>query len=271
MEYKDNEIDINSIENVVNKNTKFVSIAHITNVFGYQNNIKKIVKKIRSISKDIIIGIDAAQSAGHAIIDVQDWDIDFLVFSGHKIYGPTGIGVLWVKENLITKIKPILLGGSMGNNVCVNSLSYEAKNFPHNLEGGTPNVAGIFGLNAALKYMMKIGVENIYKHESEIRNYAIKKFETVLKEKVIIHNKNAHGTTLVFSIKGVNSHDATSHLGHINNIVMRSGEHCAKILKNRIGDEKMIRASFALYSSKEDVDILVDAIKNENDYLGDIF
>ncbi len=261
IKYIELENDIVTIENVIKSitpKTKVISIAHITNVIGDERPIKEITKYAHN--KGILVVLDAAQSIPHKKVDVKDLDIDFMVFSGHKVCGPTGIGVLYGKYNLLERLKPQNVGGGM-NNDFESNMKYKYKNLPYKLEAGTPNIAGVIGLGSAISYINKIGIDNIEKYVLDLRQYAIEK---MLKLKNIeIYNKNIKSSTIVFNVKGVFSQDASTYLNK-NGINVRAGNHCAKILKDEIGVTNTCRISFYFYNTKEEVDALIKVLEEED-------
>ena len=261
IKYIELENDIVTIENVIKSitpKTKVISIAHITNVIGDERPIKEITKYAHN--KGILVVLDAAQSIPHKKVDVKDLDIDFMAFSGHKVCGPTGVGVLYGKYNLLDRLKPQNVGGGM-NNDFESNMKYKYKNLPYKLEAGTPNIAGVIGLGSAINYINKIGIDNIEKYVLDLRQYAIEK---MLKLKNIeIYNKNIKSSTIVFNVKGVFSQDTSTYLNK-NGINVRAGNHCAKILKDEIGVTNTCRISFYFYNTKEEVDSLIKVLEEED-------
>ena len=260
IKYIELENDIVTIENVIKSitpKTKVISIAHITNVIGDERPIKEITKYAHN--KGILVVLDAAQSIPHKKVDVKDLDIDFMAFSGHKVCGPTGIGVLYGKYNLLDRLKPQNVGGGM-NNDFESNMKYKYKNLPYKLEAGTPNIAGVIGLGSAINYINKIGIDNIEKYVLDLRQYAIEK---MLKLKNIeIYNKNIKSSTIVFNVKGVFSQDTSTYLNK-NGINVRAGNHCAKNLKQETGVQNSLRVSLYFYNTESDIDNLVELLSNK--------
>ena len=242
-------------------NTKIVSIAHVTNVLGYIADLDMISRVVHQY--DAILAVDGAQSVPHLPIDVKKYNIDFLSFSGHKMMGPTGIGVLYGKNELLNKMDPFMTGGGMNSrfDMCGNVSYYNA---PEKFEAGTQNLEGIYGLNAAVKYLMKIGLDNVRKHEIEIRKYAIESLKKL--DNVILYNEHADAGIITFNIKGVFAQDAATYLNS-KGVAVRSGHHCAKLLTNRLGTYSTLRASTYLYTTKEEIDKFVEACKTGGDFL----
>ena len=241
---------------VITPNTKIVSLAHVTNTVGDVRNLEEIGKHLKE--KGIYFVVDAAQSAGHRKIDVEKMNIDFLAFSAHKMLGPTGTGVLYGKEELLEKMKPLNYGGGM-NNFFESDFSREYKSIPTRFEAGTQNIEGVIGLGAAIDYLNSIGFEKIEKHESELRKYLIDKLLQI--ENIEILNKESEAGNVLFNIKGVFSQDTAIFLDNYN-ICVRAGNHCAKLLKDELGIKNTCRISLYLYNTKEEIDRLIDVLKN---------
>jgi cysteine desulfurase/selenocysteine lyase len=242
----------------ITKNTKIVTFCNISNVFAYNIDINKITEKIKEINKNIIIVIDATQSIPHMKIDTKKANIDYLVFSGHKMLGPTGIGVLYCNKKHLLTTEPLRLGGGMNTNVTKNSFTFA--NAPDKFEGGTHNIAGIIGLNAAINFINRIGIENIEEHEMKLKNYINKKFSEI--KNIEFYNSFAKFPICIFNMKGIYPQDLASFLAH-NKIIVRSGTMCAKLQHNISNNEVgYVRASFYLYNDEKDVDKLVKLLKN---------
>ena len=241
--------------------TKIVSLAGATNVLGYSIDIPTIAKLVHEVGAYFIV--DGAQSVPHLKTDFKGWDIDFLAFSAHKMCGPTGIGCLIGKYELLKTMKPLLLGGGM-NEMFYKDGSYTLLNPPASLEAGTQNLAAISGFMEAVKFIQSLGIDNIHEHDVELHNYAINKLKG--NDKVIIYNADADSGNIVFNIKDVFAQDESTLLNY-HGIAVRSGNHCAKMLVNYIGLPYTCRASTYLYTTKEDIDALVEAINNGGDIL----
>lgn len=258
IELENGIVTLENVKKAITDKTKVISLAHITNVLGDERPIKEIVKYAHE--KNILVVLDAAQSIPHIKVDVNDLDVDFLGFSGHKICGPTGIGVLYGKYELLEKMKPQNVGGGM-NNDFESDKTYRYKKIPYRLEAGTPNIAGVIGLSTALKYINNIGIENIKKYVNELRKYAIDKLQKL--ENIELYNKDIESSTIVFNVKGVHSQDTATYLNK-HGICVRAGNHCAKILKEELGVTNTCRISLYFYNSKEDIDKLIEVLNNEN-------
>ena len=208
--------------------------------------------------KGAIVIVDASQSIPHTKVDVQDLDADFLVFSGHKMFAPLGIGVLYGKKELLNKMPPFLMGGDMIEYVYEQNTTYAP--LPNKFEAGTQNVEGVVGLGAAIDYIESIGYETINKVEQEVTEYAVNELSKLnFIEMYVTPNKQNHSSVISFNVKGVHPHDVASILD-VNGVCIRSGNHCAQPLLRYMGMDSTCRASFSIYNTKEDVDKLVDAL-----------
>lgn len=251
------EISDKEIENKITDRTKVVAITHVSNVLGTINNVKKIINFAHK--KGAVVIVDASQSIPHIKIDVQDLECDFLVFSGHKILAPLGIGVLYGKKELLNKMTPFLMGGDMIEYVYEQETTFAQ--IPNKFEAGTQNVGGVVGLGAAIDYIEKISYEEIQKQEKEIVHYAIKELKKLdFLELYLTSNLENHSGVISFNIKGVHPHDVSSILDS-QKVCVRSGNHCAQPLMRYLGIDSTCRASFYFYNTKEDVDKLVEALK----------
>ncbi len=251
------EIDEKEIEKKITKKTKIVSILSVSNVLGTINNLEKIIKKAHSVGAIVIV--DASQSVAHHKVDVQKLDVDFLVFSAHKMYGLLGIGVLYGKKHLLEAMSPFIMGGDMIEFVHEQETTFAE--LPNKFEAGTQNVGGAVGLAKAIEFLENIGFKNIEKHETDLISYAYDKlsklpFLTLLCPK----DKKKVSSVISFNMKNVHPHDVSTLLD-MNGICVRSGNHCAQPLMRFLGVDSTCRISFGLYNSKEDVDILVKALK----------
>ena len=259
------KVTVENFVKTITPKTKIISIAHISNVLGFEVDIKQIVKEAHR--HNIIVVVDGAQSAPHIKIDVKYLDCDFFVFSGHKMCGPSGIGVLYGKYELLNQTSATILGGGMNAKFdsCGNIL---LKKPPHKFEGGTPAIEAAIGLKAAIRYLENIGMENIAAYEKELKDYAISKLTKL--DNVIIYNKTATSGIVTFNIKDVFCQDAGTYFNS-KGIAVRSGHHCAKILPNYLHVNGTVRASFYFYNTKEEIDVFVDACKNGGDFLDAFF
>lgn len=250
------EISDKEIESKITDKTKIVGITHVSNVLGTINNVKKIIKYAHK--KGAVVIVDASQSIPHMKIDVQDLDADFLVFSGHKMLAPLGIGVLYGKREILNNMTPFLMGGDMIEYVYEQETTFAP--LPNKFEAGTQNVEGVIGLGAAIDYIQKIGYDKIQEKENEIISYARQELSKLdYLTLYLTPNVQNHSSVISFNIKGVHPHDVASILDS-ENVCVRSGNHCAQPLMRFLGIDSTCRASFYFYNTKEDVDRLVFAL-----------
>ena len=251
------ELSKEEIESKITDNTKIVGITHVSNVLGTINNVKEIIKYAHK--KGAIVIVDASQSIPHMKIDVQDLDADFLVFSGHKMFAPLGIGVLYGKRELLNKMNPFLMGGDMIEYVHEQNTTFAP--LPNKFEAGTQNVEGVVGLGAAIDYINSIGYDKIQEHDREIVEYAREKLLKLdYLDLYMTPNVENHSAVISFNIKGVHPHDVASILDS-ENVCVRSGNHCAQPLMRFLGIDSTCRASFYVYNTKDDIDRLVAGIE----------
>ena len=254
---EDYHVTIDNVKKSITPNTKVISIAGVTNVIGDVRPIKEITKLAHE--RDIFVVVDGAQSVPHIKTDVQDLDIDFLAFSGHKMLGPTGVGVLYGKCELLNDLEPVRVGGGMNESFdTVDSVYY--KDLPTRLEAGTPNIAGVIGLGEAIRYIKKIGIDKIHEREIYLRNYLIEKLLPM--EHIDIINLEADSGIVAFNVEGIFSQDVAYYLNKYN-ICVRAGNHCAKILKNAIGATNSLRVSLYFYNTETEIDEFVELLKNK--------
>lgn len=251
------ELSKEEIKSKITDNTKIVGITHVSNVLGTINNVKEIIKYAHK--KGAIVIVDASQSIPHMKIDVQDLDADFLVFSGHKMFAPLGIGVLYGKRELLNKMNPFLMGGDMIEYVHEQNTTFAP--LPNKFEAGTQNVEGVVGLGAAIDYINSIGYDKIQEHDREIVEYAREKLLKLdYLDLYMTPNVENHSAVISFNIKGVHPHDVASILDS-ENVCVRSGNHCAQPLMRFLGIDSTCRASFYVYNTKDDIDRLVAGIE----------
>ena len=249
------ELLIEEIEGMISEKTKFISINHVSNSLGTVNRIEDVIKIAHS--NNIRIMIDGAQAVQHLSVDLIKLNPDFYCFSGHKVYAPTGIGVLYGKKELLEKMPPYQGGGDMIKSVTFEKTIYN--DIPNRFEAGTPNIAGAIGLGVAIDYLVSIGIENIAKHEKELLDYAtqeIRKIEGVR----IIGNAIEKASVLSFIIEGIHPHDIGTILDK-QGVAIRTGHHCTQPTMDFYGIPATARASFAIYNSRKDVDALINAVK----------
>ena len=255
------ELTDEEIENKITDKTKIVGITHVSNVLGTINNVKKIIKYAHK--KGAIVIVDASQSIPHMKIDVQDLDADFLVFSGHKMLAPLGIGVLYGKKEILNKMSPFLMGGDMIEYVYEQDTTFAP--LPNKFEAGTQNVEGVIGIGAAIDYIENLGYDKIQEIEKEVLSYAREELSKLdFLDLYITPNENNHSSVISFNIKGIHPHDVASILD-TEGVCVRSGNHCAQPLMRFLGIDSTCRASFYIYNTKEDVDKLVSALNKAYD------
>ena len=261
---KDGVVSEDEMEKKITDKTKIVSVTHVSNVLGTVNPIKKIIDKAHSVGAIAII--DTAQSAPHMKINVKDLDADFIVFSGHKMLAPMGIGVLYGKEELLEKMPPFIFGGDMIESVWEQKATFAE--VPHKFEGGTQNVGGAVGLTAAINYLNDFGMDNVQKIEKELVSYALDKLSEL--PYITIYgtkDMSKKAGVISFNVKDVHPHDVATILNSYG-VAIRTGHHCANPLMRYLGIVATCRASFYLYNTKEDVDALIYGLKNTRKWLG---
>ena len=255
----DYSLSVDSVKKSITDKTKVISIAHVTNVIGDVRDIESIGKIC--MENNIYFCVDGAQSVPHMKVDFIKSNIDFLSFSGHKMCGPTGIGVLVGKSNLLSEMDTLFYGGGM-NQFFEEDGSYELKEVPVKFEAGTPPIAEVIGLREAILYLESIGLDKIHEHEMNLKKKLVSELEKI--DNIILYNKNSDSGILSFNIDRVFAQDSSIYLNHYN-IYVRAGNHCAKLLKDVMGVKNTVRVSMYLYNSLEDVEKLVEVLKNSKD------
>lgn len=261
------ELDIEDFKKKLSHKTKIVSLAHASNVLGVVNPIKELAKLVHEVGAVMVV--DGAQAAPHMSVDVQELDADFYVFSGHKMCGPTGIGVLYGKQNLLEKMEPIEFGGEMIDFVYHDHSTWTE--LPWKFEAGTPNIAGAIALGSAIDYLTEIGMDNIHQHEQELVEYVFPKLKAI--EGLTIYGPQEpkkHTGVIAFNIDGVHPHDTSTALD-MEGVAVRAGHHCVQPLLTYLGVQSTARASFYLYNTKKDADRLVEAIIATKEFFTDGF
>lgn len=260
----DGTITLESVRETITTNTKVVAIAHVSNVLGTINPIKEIAKITHEHGG--IIVVDGAQSAPHMKVDVKDLDCDFYAFSGHKMCAPTGIGVLYGKRELLEAMEPVEFGGEMIDFVGLQESTW--KELPWKFEGGTPIIAGAIGLGAAIDFLNEIGMDTISTYEEELTNYAMEQLQTI--DDIVIFGPEQRASLVTFNLGKIHPHDLATVLDS-QGIAVRAGHHCAQPLMKWLNVTATARASFYLYNTKEEVDLLVDGLLKTKEYFGDVF
>ena len=252
------ELDLEDFNNLISNKTKFVSIVHISNTLGTVNPVKEIVNICNK--NNITCLVDGAQASAHTKIDVQDINCDFYVFSAHKMYGPTGVGIVYGKEELLEKMPPYMGGGEMIKDVKFESTTYNE--LPHKFEAGTPNIGDVIGFNESIKYLEKIGRNNIEKYESFLRDYANQKLNNVENLNIIGNSKNKIGI-FSFTIDKIHYYDLGLLLD-AKGIAIRTGHHCTQPLIEKFNLDGTARLSLALYNNIEEIDYFINSIEKLN-------
>jgi len=250
---KDLSLDLDIAKKLITKKTKIVAITHISNSLGTINPIKEII--INAHKNNSLTIIDAAQSISHTKINVKNLDCDFLAFSGHKIFAPTGIGVLYGKKHLLEKLQPSKFGGGMIKEVTIKNSTWN--DLPWKFEAGTPNISGAIGLQKAIEFVNNIGINNIEKHNQELTKYAISKLKNI--PGITLYTPKNQGPIISFTLKNIHPHDVSEIL-NLEGIATRAGNHCTMPLMNKLKIQGTNRISFQIYNTKEDIDILIKAI-----------
>ena len=258
----DGRLDLSHIEGVITSRTRIVALTHQSNVLGTINPLAELVKRTHDVGAIFIL--DACQSVPHMPVNVATLDIDFLVFSGHKSVGPTGVGVLWGRANLLAELPPFLFGGSMIENVTMQDATWAPA--PRKFEPGVPNMAQIVGLDTALNYLTNIGMQDIHNHEIAVTKYAISKLQEIEELKIIgPTDMKLRGGAVSFTLGEIHPHDLGQFLDN-SGIAVRTGHHCAWPLTRKMGVAATTRASFYLYNTLEDIDDLADGVRDAQKY-----
>ena len=259
---KDGQLDMADLRKKITNQTKFVSIAHVSNVLGTINPVEEITKIAHEHGAYMVV--DGAQSTPHMAIDLQKMDVDFFAFSGHKMMGPTGIGVLYGKEELLNQFEPVEFGGEMIDFVYESHSTWTE--LPWKFEAGTPNIAGAIALGAAIDYIQELGIDQIHQHEIELIDYLMPKLQEIEGLKIYGPKDNVkRGGLIAFNIEGLHPHDVATALD-MEGVAVRAGHHCAQPLLNYLETPATARASFYLYNTKADCDKLVEALKKTKEF-----
>ena len=258
----DGELQLESLEEMMNERTRLVCCTHVSNVLGTVNPVKQVVQMAHDHGVPVLI--DGAQSVPHMPVDVQDLDCDFFAFSGHKVYGPTGVGVLYGKEEWLEKLPPYQGGGEMIKSVSWENTTYNV--LPYKFEAGTPDYVATHALAKALDYVTALGMENIFSHEQELTRYALERMQQIEGMRILGHA--AHRDAVIsFLVGDIHHLDMGTLLDRLG-IAVRTGHHCAEPLMTRLGINGTVRASFGLYNTKEEVDMLVAGIEKVSRMFG---
>ncbi|QVK21666.1 SufS family cysteine desulfurase [Mycoplasmatota bacterium] len=258
---KEGRITVDNFKSVLSDKTKVVALTYVSNVMGYVSPLDEIINIAHQ--NEIVVSVDAAQAAPHKKIDVKKLDCDFLSFSAHKMCGPTGVGVLYGKKELLNSMDPIEFGGDMNDDVGLYDATF--KDAPYKFETGTMPIAEVIGFKTAVEYLESIGMDEIQRHEKTLRDYAVEKMLKI--DGVKVYNKDSETGILAFNIENVHPHDAASVFDK-NGVCLRAGHHCAQPLVNWLGEVATLRASFYIYNTKEDVDKFIESVIEARDFFG---
>ena len=260
----DSRLDLTSIKDVITAKTKIVALTHQSNVLGTINPLEAIVARAHEVGAVVVL--DACQSAPHMEIDVEALGIDFLVFSGHKALGPTGIGVLWGRSELLNELPPFLFGGSMIEMVTMTTATWAP--VPQKFEAGVPNMAQAVGLGAALEYLTKLGMDNVHAHERALTGYLLERLKSIKEIRIVgPSDTRDRGSAVSFTVADIHPHDVGQFLDS-QGIAVRTGQHCAWPLAKRMDVPATTRASLYLYNDESDCDALVDGVIGAQKYFG---
>jgi cysteine desulfurase / selenocysteine lyase len=255
-------LDLNSLSSTIDTTTKIVAFSAISNVLGIINPVEEIIRLVRSINPHTIVIVDAAQAVGHMTVDVRLWDADLVAFSGHKLFGPTGIGILYGKQSLLDTLAPISFGGGMVLDACAEETIY--KESPARFEAGTPNIAGALGLAAAVDFVHQLGLATIREHELHLIRYTLKRLSEVFGDTLSILGDTTlekKSGIISFTLEGIHPHD-TAHLLGENGVCVRAGLQCAAPLHEALHLGASTRISFSVYTTEEDIESLISAIQH---------
>ena len=252
---KDGTLELGKLKENILPKTKLISLTHQSNVFGTINPLNNIIDEAKKIGA--ITVIDGAQAVPHMKVDIKKLGCDFYAFSGHKMLGPTGVGVLIARKNILEEIDPFMGGGEMINSVNMDESTWNE--VPWKFEAGTPNIAQVIGLGAAIDYIQKIGIENIHQHEQELLHYGLDLLDQN-KDVTLYGKADNRGAVIPFNLRNIHPHDLAKFLD-TDGICIRAGHHCAQPIMNKLGVSATARASFYLYNTKEDIEKLVESIK----------
>lgn len=258
---KEGELDTEMLKNSMDARTKIVAFTAVSNVLGTINPVEKIIADIKKTNPETLILIDAAQAVGSLDIDVTKWNADFVVFSAHKMFGPTGVGVLYGKSDILEKLNPVAFGGGMVLDVNTSEIIY--KEIPYRFEAGTPNIGGVIAFASSLDYIKNLGLKNIHAHEKNLAKYAMKLLEKNFGNTINIlgpGDPEKRAGIISFSFTNIHPHDIAHLLGE-KNICVRAGHHCAAPLHQTLGLNATTRISFSVYNSEEDIDKFIEALQ----------
>jgi cysteine desulfurase/selenocysteine lyase len=256
---KEGRITVKEFEKVLTDKTKVVAITYVSNVMGYVTPAKEIIDLAHK--KKAVVILDAAQAVPHMAIDVKALDVDYLAFSGHKMFGPSGVGVLYGKNQLLNMLEPVEYGGEMADEVFKDHATF--KDAPLRFEAGTPVISGAIGLAAAIRYIEKIGYDEIHNHTIALKNYTLKKLKEL--KGITIYNETSDISTITFNVDDIHPHDIATMLDQYQ-VSVRAGHHCAQLVSRFLGVNSTLRVSFHIYNDFNDCDVLVSSLKAAQDF-----
>jgi cysteine desulfurase / selenocysteine lyase len=256
---KEGRITIEGFQSVLSINTKVVALTHVSNVMGYLTPIEEITRLAHQ--QGAVVVLDAAQSVPHMSVNITNLGVDFLAFSGHKMFGPSGVGVLYGKKHLLNQLEPFEYGGEMADQVDLTQATW--KEAPLRFEAGTPVISGAIGLAEAIRYIQKIGFKAIHEHTHELHQYTLKKLLEI--DGITIYNPTAENPVIAFNVDNIHPHDIATMLDQYQ-VSVRAGHHCAQLVTKFLGVNSTLRASFHIYNSKEDCDAFVHSIQAAKDF-----
>ena len=256
---QEGRITVEGFKQALSDKTKIVAINHASNVMGYVSPIEEITKLAHE--KHAIVVLDAAQSAPHMALDVQKLDVDYLAFSGHKMFGPSGVGVLYGKKHLLDQLEPFEYGGEMVDQVELDDATW--KEAPMRLEAGTPVIGGAIGLAQAIQYIQSIGFDAIHEHTTKLHAYTLSKLKEI--DGITIYNETAENPVIAFNIEGIHPHDVATMLDQYH-VSVRAGHHCAQLVSRFLGVVSTLRASLHIYNTEADCDTFIEAVKTAKDF-----
>lgn len=256
---KEGRITVEGFKKVLSDKTKVVAINHSSNVMGYLSPVEEITKMAHE--KNAVVVLDAAQSAPHMAIDVLKLDVDYLAFSGHKMFGPSGVGVLYGKKHLLDQLEPFEYGGEMVDEVDMQDATW--KEAPLRLEAGTPVIGGAIGLAQAILYIKSIGFDQMHAHTEKLHQYTLNKLKQI--DGITIYNETAENPVIAFNIEGIHPHDVATMLDQYH-VSVRAGHHCAQLVSRFLGVVSTLRASFHVYNTQSDCDTFIEAVQSAKDF-----
>lgn len=256
---KDGRITVKEFEKVLTDKTKVVAITYVSNVMGYVTPIKEIIELAHK--KSAVVMLDAAQAVPHMAVDVKALDVDYLAFSGHKMFGPSGVGVLYGKNELLNMLEPVEYGGEMADDVFKDHATY--KDAPLRFEAGTPVISGAIGLAAAIRYIEKIGYDHIHDHTTALKEYTIKRLKEL--KGITIYNETSDVSIITFNVDDIHPHDIATMLDQYQ-VSVRAGHHCAQLVSRFLGVNSTLRVSFNIYNDYNDCDVLISSLKAAKEF-----